>query len=491
MSTLVRPDNPGSYMELVGETAVRPPANIGSKVAIPIVHDWGPLGKDEGVQGVETFGAFDSLFGNSATVGRDAVLGAFVGPGVPGEPGAGETLIFRMATSSAKAATKTQKNTAGSPADALVLTGIYKGTRGNRLSYVIEADPSNEANHRLRIRLDGVTQETYKYAKTNITALGEAINARSKLVKAEVKVSGTALATTTGTSLAEGNNGESITAIQWEEALNALELEDFTTFAPFDLTSAPITALVLSWVQSLDAAETPITAVLGGAASETLEEAIEAADDLRDEHVIRLGGGTFHDDFLDKDISTSKLAPRIAGILAGRGEESSLTFAPLAGLKQVGEVVVATDELALARDEGLTVFRRTSRPDADLIVAAGVTTFNSHSDTTKPYELFSDPRIVRMFDGLKRRMKEWGDTNIVGDTRVIDSTKAAVRQRGLAELGDLQGRGLINPGTSEIDRPFFRIIDDPGPDLQDAIAYEFRMQPTRTSNFLIGQGKVR
>jgi hypothetical protein len=499
VTTLQRPDNPGTYISLVGESAVRPPANVASTVAIPIVHDWGPIGSDEpgsdgkqgGVQLCEVFGNFDALFGNSDTDGRDAALGAFVGPGVPGEPGAGGVLVYRMATSAAKASTKTIKNTKEAPEDALVLTAVYKGERGDRISYVIDTDPTDEAKARLRIRFDGVVQERYSYAKTDITALAAAINARSKYVTAEVKKSGIALATTTGTALAGGNNGDEVTATEWEEALSSFELQDFSIFAPFDLTDDEVIAMVLSWVETQAAQQTPVFAVLGGKDTEDLTEAIEKAEDIRNEHIVRVAGGKFHDDFLDKDISTSKLAARIAGILAGRGEESSLTFAPIAGLKQVGSTIIGTDELALAAEQGLTVFRRASRPNTDLVIAKGVTTYTNQTDPTKPYELFSDPRIVRVADLFLRRMKEWGDENIIGPTRVIETTKAAVRQRGIAELSDLESRGMILPGTSEADKPFFRIVDDPGPSLEDAIVFEFGWKFARTTNFLIGTGKVR
>lgn len=491
MSTLTRPENPGTYIKLVGESAVRPPANVAASVAIPITHDWGPLGKEEGVQELEVFAAFDSVFGNTATEGRNAILGTCVGPGVPGEPGAGSVFAYRMSSSSVKAAKSEIKNTAA--AAALIVTGYYKGTRGNRISYVIDADPVNAANARFTIRLDGAVQERYSFAKTDITTLVASINSRSKLLKAELKATGTALATTTGTSLTEGNDGASLSATEWEEALAALEKEDISIFAPFNLPSAEtaIVAMVFAWTITQAENQTPVTTVLGGSASETLSEAITAAGLVRSEHVIRLTGGEFFDEFLDAKVNTAQLAPRIAGILAGRGEESSLTFAPVAGLKQVGSVAVATDELAAAANQGLTVFRRASRADTELVIAKGVTTFIEQTNPDKPYELFSDPRIVRVGDLFLRRMKEWGDENIVGPTRVIETTQAAVRQRGLAEISDLLTRGMILPGTNTADKPFFRIVEEPGPNFNDAIVFEFGFKFARTTNFLIGTGKVR
>jgi hypothetical protein len=489
MATLTRPENPGTYIHLVGESAVRPPANVAASVAIPIVHDWGPLGKEEGVKEVEVFASFDSQFGNTATEGRNAVLGACVGPGVPGQPGAGTVYVYRMAASSVKAAKLEIKNTAA--AAAIILTAFYKGTRGNRISVVIDADPVTPANARLTIRLDGAVQERYSFVKTDITGLATAVNSRSKLVKAEMKATGVALATTAGSSLTEGNDGASLSATEWEEALAALEKEDISIFAPFNLVTPEIVAMVYTWTLTQAENQTPVTTVLGGAGSENLSEAITKAESVRSEHVIRLAGGEFFDSFIDQKVTTSQLAPRIAGILAGRGEESSLTFASVAGLQQVGSVAIATDELAAAAAQGLTVFRRASRADAELMIAKGVTTFIEQTNPDKPYELFSDPRIVRVGDLFLRRMKEWGDENIVGPTRVIETTMAAVNQKGLAEISDLLTRGMILPGTNTADKPFFRIVEDAGPNFEDAIVFEFGFKFARTTNFLIGTGKVR
>jgi hypothetical protein len=478
-------------MTLVGESTVRPPASIAQTIALPIIHDWGPLGSDEGAELLQGFADFDAQYGNSDTAGRRAVLAAFVGPGIPGEPGAGGVMVYRMATSDAEASTKKAKNTAGSPEDALELTAVYTGERGNRISYAIEVDPLDSAKHRFRILFDGFTQERYTYTKTDVAALAAAINAQSTLVVAKSLKSGTALATTAGTSLAGGDNGDEVTATEWDEALAALEFKDFSIFAPYDLTDAEVVATAFSWVLTQAEDQRPVQAVFGGGAEEDLAAAISAADDIRDEHVIRLAGGLFHDDFLDADVTTSQLAPRAAGILAGRGEDSSLTFAGLAGLKQVGSVSIGVDELQAAWEAGLTVFRRASRADAELIVAKGVTTFIDKTIKAKPYELFSDPRVVRVFDLFRRRMKQWGDEKLVGQTRVTESARVAARQKGQKEIDEMLGDGVILPGEAPEERPFFRVIENPGENLKDAIVYEFGFMAARTTNFFIGQGKVR
>ena len=274
--------------------------------------------------------------------------------------------------------------------------------------------------------------------------------------------------------------------------MEALEFEDFSIFAPYDLTTAEIVASVFTWTQVQAELQRPITTVLGSAKTEELSTAITAVNSIRDPHVIRLTGGAFFDEFLGKEVSTSQLAPRIAGVLAGCGEEASLTFAQVAGLKQVGTISISADELAVAAAQGLTVFRRTQSAGADLMISKGVTTFNSQVDKTRPYELFSDPRIVRVADLFLRRMKVWGDEKIIGDTRVTDTSKAAVRQQGTAEINALLDRGLIQAGVlAEGSQPFFRVLEDNPPNLQDAIIFEFGWKFVRTTNYLLGSGQVK
>ena len=180
---LARPANPGTYIGLVGEQTVRPPSSISQVVAIPIVHDWGPLGSDsEGIQRLGTFGEFEQIFGSSSTAGRDAIMGAFVGPGVSDKAAAGEVVTYRMAKEAA-ASTLTIKNTAAE--NALKLTGYYTGKRGDRISIKTEDDPVDATKDRISILFDGVVVERYSFTEATITEAVTLINASSKLVKAE------------------------------------------------------------------------------------------------------------------------------------------------------------------------------------------------------------------------------------------------------------------------------------------------------------------
>lgn len=491
LSALQRPDNPGTYITLVGQRTVRPPASIAEKIAIPIICDWGPVGSEDGVQECDTFGEFEELFGDSDTAGRDAVLSAFIGSGIAGGPAAGAVIVYRMATGSAAASTITLKNVTGEGENALKLTAANKGTRGDRISVAVAADPITEGKHRFSVLFDGLVKERYSFAKEDLASLVARITASSNLITAEVVKDGAALATTAGTALAGGDDGDELTSEEWAAALDALEFIDFSVFAPYDLTDEGIRATVYAWTQAQAEAMRPVTTFLGGPTEESLTDAIERAAEIPDPHVVAIGGGDFHDDFLDKDLTTSQLAPRVAGIFAGLGEARSLLNAAIAGLHQIGTEVVAPDELSTAAEHGVTVFKRTTRADTELVIANGVTTFVDDTDEARPLELFSDPRLVRVGDLFIRRMKEWGDINIVGPTTVTEETEAAVRNQGQAELNDLIDRQLILPGATADEKPFFRIVSPGASGIEDAIVFEFGWKYARTTKYLIGLGKVR
>lgn len=487
-STVTLPENEGTYITLIGQSTIRPQASVAETVAIPIVADWGPLGSEEIVES-ENFGEYESIYGDSDTPGRDAALGAFIGTGIEGTAAAGSVKTYRMAAGAAAAATIILKNTHEAAENALKLVAKFKGERGNRISASVAADPNDDTKARLSILFDGVVKETYGYIKANLAeALAKILKNSALIGGGEVVKAGEALKVASPALLTGGNNGATLTSTEWTQALEALEFEDFSVFAPFDLTDSAIVATIFSWTQSQTEEMRPVFTIIGGPSGEELTEGIERAEEVADPHVIAIGGGDFHDAFLDKDVSTSQMAPRIAGILAGLGEAKSLLNCPIAGLKQVGTSLIAPDELHTATEHGLTVFKRTTIPNAELVVANGVTTFTDDSDPVRPLELFSDPRIVRVADLFIRRMKEWGDQNIVGPTTVTEETEAAVRDRGQREIKELIKRNLILPGLEPSEEPFFRIKDNGG---KPAILFEFGWLFARTTKYLIGQGLVR
>jgi hypothetical protein len=352
---------------------------------------------------------------------------------------------------------------------------------------VTEDDPITVGSDRMRILFRGATVESYTFAQTDIQSLADQINATSKYVRQTGPVvTGTALTASAagGVALAGGNDGSSLDANAWQAALDALTYKDFGIFAPFNLTDTTIKALIFQWMRTMAQNMRPVRVVDGGASGESVAAAITDAALLRDPHRIRFGVGTYHDDLLNKDVSTAQLAPRLAGVLAARGLRSGLTRAELGGLSIVSGVGV--DQIATARDGGVTALRQISSDVAELAVAQGVTTFIDRTVAAMPFELWSEPRIIGLFDYIVRRMTRYGDDAIVGDLTVSQDTRDAVSKELSKLLDELVAQQLAIAGTTSFDV----LNTDDDPTLSDAIPYWFRFRPTRTANYLLGQAKV-
>lgn len=484
-----KPDIPGTLITFKGQALPHIVPQAGQTVAVPIIGDWGPLGSE--LTETEIAGSFAEWverYGDSDTPGRTAVAGAFAGQSLPNSNGAGGVITYRMATDDAARSTHTILNTAGSPVAGFRVDALWAGERGDLISYDHGSDPDNSgANNRLRIRFKGAVVESYPYPKTQLDQLAAAM-ASSAWVRGTVLVAGVALAVVASPqALSGGDNGDTLTAAEWLDMLDGLEYQPFTIIAPYDLTDGAIQASLLSWVQSQVEENRPCVLVVGGAAGESVTTAATRSTALADPHVINLGIGTYKDDLFGATLSTSQLAPRIAGVLAARGITKALTGAKVGGLHVVGTTGATTDMAKAAIKAGVTTFVRSTSADADLRIAQGLTTFTSKTDTDRPYDVFSDPRLVRIMDFFVRGMKEWGDDNVIGNVPVNDDTRASVRGEALKRIDILLELGLILTKAQGAEQdPYVTtpITTD------DTVPFIFGWQFARTANFVLGQGTV-
>lgn len=485
-SAIVKPDLPSSVLKFVGERQLVVPPSLNDTMAIISSHNWGPLPADQEVKPYGSLAAWEADYGTEDGPGRTAVVGAFDGGGTADEGGAGAVVFVRAATAAAAAATITIQN--ATPAAALRIDAKWKGTTGNFIGYIRDVDPIDATKHRLRITYKGVAVETFSYVTTDVAGLADAINGRSRYVTATSLLSGVALAASAGTSLAAGNDGAVLTAAEVTAAQAALEFQDFGALSMAGLIDTAIKVQLAVWTRSQANAMRPFRLVLGGAAGETVDAAIAeliANPALRDPQVNRLGVGTWYDDLLDLNLSTAEVAPRYAGAMLARGEFSAMTRAKFGRLTPVGGTGPTNDQLRAGRDAGITMLRRISNPATKVAVSQGVTTFIDRTAAAMPYELFSEPRLVGLFNRIVRQMVVWGDDIVVGDLPVNDDTRNLVRKELRKLLDDLEAVGLAEPGSG------FAIVDPPDdPSLADAIPYQFGFQPSRTANFLIGEARV-
>ena len=559
-----KPIRPGTVIRFQGEPTPAIPPSVAETVAMPIVHDWGPINTPVLLN---SFPQFETEFGGSVTPGRTAVLGAFAGMGLPGQGGAGAVWAYRMAKSSTTAVASV-----GATSSKLDLTAKYPGARGNLLKVAIEADASGDVlKQQARVLLNNAQVERFSYTKANPQLLVDAISQRSNYIFAALGgirgtapngtiatarlVSGRTVAIDTagaaepltvdwadpspdqtetavgagfehtysadGTyvikvrdsagnvanditlsvvlpwpaataltnavlTLAGGDDGASgLTITDWLAATTAMQYLPFSVFVPYDLTDGPIRGGLVNWVKGQEQANRPVMAVFGGASTESVDTAIADVLTMNCEHVVRLSGGYFKDSILGTSVSTSQLAPRVAGMLAALGDANSITYKPIGGLSYIGKGF-DNDQIEAAIQNGVTAIAVSTNPAAALRIERGLTTWITKTDPTKPYDFFSDPRLVRLVDLFIRRMKEWGDNTMIGNVPVNDDSRTALRARARAEIDTLEDRGLIVPGTDYLDVP---VPTDP--DLLDSLIFEFGFQCARTALYIFGFGSVR
>jgi hypothetical protein len=452
-SKSARPLLPGGYTNFEsGETDLLP-VSAGATVAVPIVHDWGPLDTSVYVQTAEQF---RSIFGASDTPGSRAVLSCFKGEGLDGKGGAGAVLVHRMGADSATKATKALQNTTS--AAAITLNAKYEGVRGNLLRVTVQDYATDASKDELLIYDGTVLLERYVYANTDITVLAASINAESDWVTATDVATDEALTYVATQAFSSGADGATLLAADWTALMTALETERFGVLAPYDLTDSSILASFKTWVQSLNAAGKRFMAVFGGAAGETNATATARSITLNDPNIVNVGQGSLTDS-AGVVWSTSQLAPRVAGILAQRGESKAITMARLAGMKTInGGATVADHARAFAA--GLVVFSRDSNRLAPIRVTKALTTFSSGgsgalaADGALPYKVYSNPKFVRTMHNIEAELTEYVEAeDIIGELPVNDKTRELVIGELAVRFKAREDAEIIQPGwTAAVDR---------------------------------------
>lgn len=462
-SKSARPKRPGAYFNFVATQQEQVLPTSASTVAIPVTANWGPF---KTLTLCNSLSDYTSQFGPSQTTpGYMAVYQAFKGEGTPGRGGAGQVLVYRTGASAAAKATRALSNT--TPARALTLTARYQGTYGNTLTVTTQVNADDNTRNDLLLYVGGILVEEYTYAPTDIRALAAEINSISDWVTAVADVTGVALAAVTSQAFASGNDGETLTTGEWADALDAIETARFSIFAPYNLTDDTVLASIKTWAANLNTRGKRFLTVVGGALDEGIVDANERSASLAHPDICNIGVGGVEDDLFGT-LSTAQLAPRIAGILAAKGEEASITYALLSGVRPRG---FATDAaIARAFDAGTIVLSSSNNPNAAVKIEKGLTTYTG-GDANKPYLIFRSPKYVRTMHGIETELTEWAEQFVIGQMQVNDQTIAFVLGEARTRIGARVTRGSIQSNPTVIVDP------DPPPTPEDefvALLYGLR-----------------
>lgn len=463
-----RPGRPGSYTNFKTLDVVRPPAPIAGVVAVPITHDWGPF---EVVQRVRSIQEFDALYGDSDTVGRRAVLQVFKGEAVENQGGASEAVVIRMGAAAAAKADRDINNT--TPAAAITITARYEGTYGNTLTTQVVANAAAPSTHQDLIISDADGElERFTYVKTEIDNLADDINANSEWVTATSTIDGTALTVDgSAVALSGGNDGSTLIAGDWTAARAALDIERFGVFVPYALTDTALHAAMLAWVQDQNAGGKRFLAVFGGSTA-TAAQAITDAATFDDPNVVITGGYTVTDETLIDEstgephsLTPSAFAPRIAGIIAARGERASISFARLNDVEVVDGPTDAEVLSCLAG--GVVTIGQDSHSIAPVRIEKGITSYTSDTDAV-PNNIYSQIKFVRTMHGIEMDLTAFAEENVIGKLPVNNGTRETLVGRCTAIIAARADQEIVQDDfTVGIDN------DPPATDDDDFIQLEY------------------
>lgn len=458
-----RPTRPGSYTRWVAQVQKTILSVQNETVYIPFTHNWGPL--DVPVQ-LGSYQDFLSVYGDVNGPGKTALQQAFNGEGgVDDHWGAGTVIAHRFAGSAAAKATRTLNNT--TPAVAITLSGRYFGTRGNTLRASVQVNAQDATKKDLIIKDGNIVLETFTELATATQAFVDDINLLSDWATAAVGVTGVALADVTDAAFAGGNDGSTLIAGDWTEVLAIAAAERFAVFSPFDLTDSTILASIKAWAHDLNAPlnvqqkNKRFQVVVGGGASDTVTLGITRSATLDSPYFINLAAGTYTDEILGV-LSTSQLAPRLAGILANRGDHESLSFARLPGLVFNTNPPSDTD-IGKALAAGVMVIGRDSHADAPLRFD-GERTTQITNPSDQPLSIYKSPKLVFTMGNFETQINEFMAFNVVGKLPVTaKDTREFVLGEARRIVGDFVRRGAI----SAVPAPTVEIDLDPPPQPTD------------------------
>jgi hypothetical protein len=466
------PDLPGVYTDYEAAPNTTLPPSPGGIVSLPLTHDWGPA--NQAIL-LRSFGEWEKVFGTDESAGRRAVYMAFQGEGLEGAGGASAVYVNRMASAEAAAATIALKNPAATAA--ISVSARYKGTRGNR--FKVTASPIVEGKQTITL-LDGTAElESFplEVAETgalkNLVAL---INAVSPWVEAALTTEGTTGLAAGTFALATGNDGATLVGADWLAGVQAFNDVDFAYLAPFDLPWAPGTPgkTVRETISSLQAwcdeqcnAGHRFTIVFGGALEEEPTTAVSRALELKDPVVMTVGGPGLTDEVFGK-LSSSQLAPRIAGIRAQRGETQNAHFARLAGtlpLPKASGSAVTLNEYEEMVGAGVIALQRDRYAAAPTRIVKDVNTWQPADRTTqneeRPRNIYGNPKMVQSMQQFANEAEQDMAVEMIGKVVVNNTTRGIIAARVLKLAQPRIKTGAFQPGV--------KVTPEPGSDSDDFV----------------------
>lgn len=319
-----RPVLPGLYMNFQAAASSAIQAGSRGTVVVPVKANWGPVGTfvEVGSEAAieRTFAANAQDNGTAYTSLKLALLG-----------GPKKLLAYRVASSSAKAAALTLKDSGG--ADVLQLDAKYPGDRAN--GFYVTIQPGVIDNTKFEVRLFEGNRMLYALQTEDVTAaaLAKEMNAdeQNLWITAQAIGDGTGeVANVSGAAFKGGVSGnDALTNAEYIALQGALEGEQFDVLALDHAADAALLASFAAWVKRVRNEGKPVMAVFGGSTADdtsatAAQKAAARSLTLNHEGVINVGTGVRLGDAFYSSAQTSAY---VAGLIAGQRLNESTTYA--------------------------------------------------------------------------------------------------------------------------------------------------------------------
>lgn len=453
------PQRGGVFINVRTVDAPRSRAGSGGVVGVVGVADWGP---DNELVELTSSNQASTLFGSSGTI-FFAIDQALEGEGRPDRSGAQIVKAYRMAAAAAAKAAVTLNNT--TPVAALVVAAKYKGTRGNNFVIKTQTNPIDGTKRDLILYEGTAIRESYTYSGTGATILADLsadINSRSSFITTTVSQDGTPLAAVASSPLVGGHSGAVVTTTEHANARAAFESDaNFDAFAVDDwaVLGAPEQLAYRDWTVRLVEEGKLFHLVVGGALNETTSTALARSVTLDTPDVTHTSG--LGDMFVNisRDLiingttySSSKMAPRIAGVLSAAGARRSISGGDLVGASLSNSPSQATIE-TLVRGGVIPFIKDGTRVRLDRGRTAYATSVAA--SLTKSAE-FKSILFVRKLWFTFKAMDELVSTQLIGKPiQNTISTKETILGMFEALLKRLEDEGMTIPGATVAYDPGF------------------------------------
>jgi hypothetical protein len=246
-----------------------------------------------------------------------------------------------------------------------------------------------------------------------------------------------------------GNSGLTVLTADWTAAMAALEPMLWDVFAPVGLVDTTIQASIFAWIKDLRNNGNKVFLIIGSATGEVLATAKTNAATFNHEGVAYVWPGVTQDKAykVGTVLSGANFVGRIAGLIASKGTEKSLTFATLTGVTAL-EKTPTNSEVKSGLTAGLLML--TSDGAGTFRVEYGINTLTTLSGTQS--RQFKKIRIIRILDLVFNTLTQNLTQQYLGDIENDQDGQKTVMAAVLSFLSSMSASRYLRPDyTVEVD----------------------------------------